>query len=334
MLRFFLILALALILGGASERAGACGDGSCDSWGGLYNTGDYSLLSFGVDVSATLDYSSYSYGGGYDSYGGGCGSIVSSCGGGYDLAGLYGGDWGLGGGYGGYGGYGFGGVDILGGMGYGYSPYSGGYDMGGYGGMGSYGGYGYGNGFDVGCGVGMCGGGYLPAFDGGVFYGGGGVTTLPWPGPQMPVTPWVFPPTQFPQPPTYIPYPPQYPQPPMYPQPPVYPPFNPPTIPPYGGCDGVIIPCPVGPPIRPTPPGPIFPPVFPTYVPPVFPTYVPPVFPTYVPPVFPTYVPPVFPTFVPPVFPTVVPTPVYQPRNQPIPNDPVRYKVPRSPLAH
>lgn len=263
----FYALAAACLLGVGTKQAHACDDyygcGSSydSSWSGLYNTGGYDVYQLGVDI---YNYSSYSSGYDYGSYGGGCGSLISSCSGGYDLSGLYGSSWGLGS----YGSSGYGlGIDnsVLGGLGFGYSPYTSLY------GDGSYGtGFGTGlGGNDIGCALGYCGGSsslpyYSPdLFNGSFPYSLPGMTSNPFglPGtnpfaPQYP-SPMLPPYTNFPvsgfPPPLNAPYPLVGGTPPLFngvprdpSQPYLPPPPNGGTMP-WGGCDGVVIPCPTGP---------------------------------------------------------------------------------------
>lgn len=223
------------------------GFANCDycEWGGLQATGGYNLFNFGLNLYSGLD---YSYGSsGYDSWGGSCGTLISSCGGGYSAPGLYGNNWGP---YSGGGDYAFL-IDIQ------ISPIA----------SGSCGGYnsGCGGNIDVGCGVGYCspsGSTWVPdipnpfltpnmPFPGSPMlppYGGG--PTYP-PFSQSPFPPYSQPPYAGP---TFPPYPPTggipgpgYPSNPL-PSPPRY-------IPPYGGCDDIFVPCPRGPVGRNNPPG-------------------------------------------------------------------------------
>lgn len=310
-----LILVLALSTLGSSQ-AKACGDFGCgDSWGGLYGVGDYNLYSFG---SGMYDLGSY-YGSGYDSYGGGCGSLLSSCGGGYDMAGLYGDSWGLGN-SGGSWDIGIN-IDIVptytsscgGEYSYcsGYNPYM--------------------QGMDMGCSIGYCDGGYTP------YYGSDYDYSNPLYDPFAQYYNQV-PPSYYPQPyyPTYGSYPRDPYQNPWIPE-------VPPSIPPYGVCDNILIPCPGGiitrqPQILPRnqyalPRNPGYPTdPFPPYYPPGNPAGYPPTHNDPYPPVVlnPPVIPPVFnpPTNYPPVitnYPPVVLPPVNNPPNNPpvVPQPPV-----------
>lgn len=325
------ILALILLVGSPAK--------AYDGFGGLYSVGDYNLLNFG---SSLYDlggyYGTYSpglgygggyggYGGGYDlgyggfgsylgygdsGYGGSCGSFMSTCGGGYDYAGLYGSEWGITGYNIDISLYPLGNYDSCGSACGGYNPYM--------------------YGMDVGCGVGYCGSGsYYP-------YSGSDYSSY--------ASPYYDPcgycssyPNDY-----YSSYPmPQYP--PSYYDIPRDPwtPTYPPTMPPYAACDNITIMCPSGPITRQpvplprnrydiprdggTPPG--FPPVNYPY-PPVThnPTYPP----TYYPPV--TNNPPVYypPTTGQP--PTTYPPPTYPPSNPPVFNPPTYPPVNPPPTAN
>lgn len=287
----FLGLVLGLML---SPTAKACFDGSCDSWGGLFNTGGYNLYGFGSDIYSLGGYSS-----GYDSWGGGCGNIYSGCGGGYDSAGMYGSDWGsLGGGFS---------LDI--GISiypltdfssYGYSDYSSLY-----------------NSCDIGCSVGYCDGSAYP-------YTGNYMNNNPW---SSTPSYWDYPYT------SYDPY--QY-----YSQNPYSYPTNygniprdpygpPPSIPPYGGCDNIIVMCPTGPVGWPSQPQPV-PPYYgglprdngypnPGYPYPEYPSY-PPTHnnPSYPPVTYPGYPPVTYPPVSPPG--TTYPPVTYPPVSPPVGN--------------
>lgn len=186
----FLAWSLSLLLAFGQVKALACDDGSCDDgWSGLYATGGYDLLNFGLDL---YDVSSLYSG---DSWGGGCASFTGNCGSAYDLTSLYGDD----------------------------SSYSIDIDI-------TYllGGGSYNNPFGFGGGM----GGFSPFMGGGgiggfpPFMGGGGSPFLNFPPysgfpPFSPFSPLMgnYPPAGFPVP----------------------------TLPPWGGCDGVIVACPTGP---------------------------------------------------------------------------------------
>jgi len=111
--------------------------------------------------------------------------------------------------------------------------------------------------------------------------------------------PYYTPPSQ---PPSVIPNP--------YYVPPTQPPFagvpTPPQLPPWGGCDGIFVPCPGGPVTRPP-------------VPPTTP-WVPPSMPPWTGPTTPPGGGPQPPAYTPPQF---------APRSQTVPTEPVRYHVPR-----
>lgn len=286
-----------------------------DPYGGMYNTGGYNLYNFGQNL---YDTSSYLYGNyGYDtsSYGGGCGSFYSSCSGGYDLAGLYGSNYGsspylMGGNYGSSGISIDININILSSL---ISSMTGGYGS-------SFGGYGSSLLGDCGCLIGYCSSGgygmpYLNSgypyygdssyygnnyYGGSSYYGGNNYYNYGLPGYTSTIdvnisNPW----TNY--------------------QPPVY-------TPPYNGCGLGSYTCPTGPVTR------IDPPVYypPTYSPPSYPPSnpVPPrtTPPTHTPgnPTIPPYVPP---TYVPPTTPTNPPG--GGTTNQYLPTPPNRYRVPR-----
>lgn len=244
--RFLAGLGLAVAMTFVTSARAESYYGSGDLWGGLYGTGGYNLLDFGLDIYNTGSYLGSNYG--YDSWGGGCGSFYSTCSSPYSTSGLYGSDWGMTPYL-----YGYGSglsIDInininlyLGGL-YSAMPYGYGY------GYGS--GYGSG-GYDVGCSIGYCSGGssypwmYPFGYDtygyGNNSYGSNYYSNL-WgsnpyglPGMYFPIDININPWTNG----SYTP---------------------PTSIPPYGSCGG-LIPCPTGPITRNDPPVYQYPPVNP-----------------------------------------------------------------------
>ena len=227
MWKWIIVLAVSVL---GSTPAKACGDYGCgDAWGGLYSVGDYNLYQFGsgmYDIGVSL--------GGYDvssqyNYGGSCGSLITSCSGGYDSGNLYGSHWGLASG---------GSLDI--GITISATPsepisMTNSCDVCG---MAPY------QNYDVGCSVGYCDSGYAP------YPGSSYSSNNPW------FNAWDHYFNQIPTQPSYPQYPyfpPSFTQVPRDPyQNPYFPPA-PPSVPPYGVCDNIVVMCPTGIVTRPTP---------------------------------------------------------------------------------